>query len=57
MVPRYHFERSMEEPFTSMFTLPVPPGEIEGTSDQKPIKLEGISSLDFQRLLEVLYPL
>ncbi|KAJ6564345.1 hypothetical protein B0H19DRAFT_1140844 [Mycena capillaripes] len=54
-VPRYHFERNSEI-FASIFTLPVT-GDVEGGSDQKPIKLEGISSVDFERLLVVLYPL
>ncbi|KAJ7154433.1 hypothetical protein C8R43DRAFT_1001276 [Mycena crocata] len=54
-VPRYHFERSSEI-FATMFSLPTS-AESEGLTDQNPIKLEGISSVDFERLLEVLYPL
>ncbi|KAJ7699021.1 hypothetical protein B0H17DRAFT_854718, partial [Mycena rosella] len=54
-VPRYHFERNSEI-FASAFTLPAA-GEIERTTDENPIKLEGIRSIEFQRLLEVMYPL
>ncbi|KAF7354223.1 hypothetical protein MVEN_01110100 [Mycena venus] len=54
-VPRYHFERNSEI-FASTFMLPVT-GDVEGSSDQNPVKLEGISSVDFERLLVVLYPL
>ncbi|KAK7024955.1 hypothetical protein R3P38DRAFT_3356199 [Favolaschia claudopus] len=55
-VPRYHFEHSSEV-FATTFTLPVGDGNAEGASDENPVVLEGISSLDFQRLLKVLYPL
>ncbi|KAJ7763582.1 hypothetical protein DFH07DRAFT_395903 [Mycena maculata] len=54
-VPRYHFERNSEI-FASTFMLPAT-HNAEGVSDQNPIKLEGISSIDFERLLAVLYPL
>ncbi|KAJ6581980.1 hypothetical protein B0H19DRAFT_929537, partial [Mycena capillaripes] len=57
-VPRYHFERS--EIFADAFMLPKPTGAAhtaEGTSDQNPVRLEGISSVDFGRLLKALYPL
>ncbi|KAJ7133949.1 hypothetical protein C8R43DRAFT_1022665 [Mycena crocata] len=54
-IPRYHFERSSEI-FATMFSLPTS-AEGEVLTDQNPIKLEGISSVDFERLLEVLYPL
>lgn len=40
-----------------MFSLPPPPGEeAEGETDEKPIKLSGFTSKDFERFLEVLYP-
>ncbi|KAJ6618890.1 hypothetical protein B0H10DRAFT_1947289 [Mycena sp. CBHHK59/15] len=56
-VPRYHFEHSSEI-FATTFTLPSGDnGTPEGTSDQNPLRLEGISSVDFERLLQVLYPL
>ncbi|KAJ7180997.1 hypothetical protein C8R46DRAFT_885842 [Mycena filopes] len=56
-VPRYHFEHSSEI-FSTTFTLPAVDNEqAEGRSDANPFVLEGISSVDFQRLLKVLYPL
>ncbi|KAJ7763591.1 hypothetical protein DFH07DRAFT_956402 [Mycena maculata] len=54
-VPRYQFERNSEI-FAGTFMLPTT-GDVEGKSDKNPIKLEGISSVDFERLLAVLYPL
>ncbi|KAJ7477479.1 hypothetical protein FB451DRAFT_1242560 [Mycena latifolia] len=54
-VPRYHFERNSEI-FASTFMLPVT-DDVEGISDKNPVKLEGVSSVDFERLLVVLYPL
>ncbi|KAJ7020613.1 hypothetical protein C8F04DRAFT_290901 [Mycena alexandri] len=56
-VPRYHFEHSSEI-FSTTFTLPaVDNVQAEGHSDENPFVLEGISSVDFHRLLKVLYPL
>ncbi|KAJ7288882.1 hypothetical protein C8J57DRAFT_1495141 [Mycena rebaudengoi] len=56
-VPRYHFEHSSEI-FATMFALPAGKGGYtEGQSKENPVVLEGISSVDFQRLLKVLYPL
>jgi hypothetical protein len=41
-----------------MFTLPAGHGaQTEGRSDENPIVLEGVSSVDFQALLKVLHPL
>ncbi|KAJ7509744.1 hypothetical protein B0H11DRAFT_2270119 [Mycena galericulata] len=54
-VPRYHFENNSEI-FASAFTLPTA-DDVEGVSDRNPVKLEGISSVDFERLLAALYPL
>lgn len=40
-----------------MFLLPPPPGQaVEGMSRENPIQLLGVSSLDFERFLKVLYP-
>ena len=41
-----------------MFSLPVPEAteDLEGMSDQKPIQLEGVKSIDFDRLLSLFYP-
>ncbi|KAJ7656478.1 hypothetical protein DFH06DRAFT_1199690 [Mycena polygramma] len=56
-VPRYHFEHSSEI-FATTFTLPsVDAVQGEGQSDENPFILEGISRVDFERLLKVLYPL
>ncbi|KAJ7509740.1 hypothetical protein B0H11DRAFT_1659872, partial [Mycena galericulata] len=56
-VPRYHFERNSEI-FATTFTLPAADNiHAEGNSDENPFVLEGISSIDFQRLLKILYPL
>ncbi|KAJ7625578.1 hypothetical protein FB45DRAFT_921805 [Roridomyces roridus] len=53
-VPRYRFENNSEI-FKTAFELPVT-DSAEGQSDEDPIKLEGISSVDFERVLGVLYP-
>ncbi|KAJ6481256.1 hypothetical protein C8R47DRAFT_1135174 [Mycena vitilis] len=56
-VPRYHFEHSSEI-FATTFTLPaIDAVQAEGQSDENPFILEGISRVDFERLLKVLYPL
>ncbi|KAJ7250472.1 hypothetical protein B0H12DRAFT_1234360 [Mycena haematopus] len=56
-VPRYHFEHSSEI-FAATFTLPAVDGaDTEGGSDENPIILEGIKSVNFVTLLKVLYPL
>ncbi|KAF7356247.1 hypothetical protein MVEN_00956200 [Mycena venus] len=55
-VPRYHFLHSSEI-FATTFTLPPGAGvHTEGKSDKNPVVLEGISMVDFQRLLKILYP-
>ncbi|KAJ7149762.1 hypothetical protein C8R43DRAFT_499324 [Mycena crocata] len=56
-VPRYHFQHSSEI-FATTFTLPAADDvQAEGHSDKNPFVLEGITSVDFARLLKVLYPL
>ncbi|KAJ7655372.1 hypothetical protein B0H17DRAFT_377824 [Mycena rosella] len=57
-VPRYQFERHSDI-FADMFTVPQPAdsAQSDGSDDEIPLKLEGIKALDFQRLLQVLYPL
>jgi len=43
--------------FRDMFEMPPTVGEaVEGTSDQNPIRLDGVSAVDFERLLSILYP-
>ncbi|KAJ7464534.1 hypothetical protein FB451DRAFT_1042443 [Mycena latifolia] len=53
-VPRHHFACNSEV-FAEAFALPGA-GD-EGTNDENPIKLERVSITEFERLLEVLYPL
>ncbi|KAF5336222.1 hypothetical protein D9758_014346 [Tetrapyrgos nigripes] len=53
-VPRYHFENSSEV-FHDMFLLPQGDSP-EGSSDDHPIKLEGVLAYDFEQLLGTLYP-
>ncbi|KDQ51176.1 hypothetical protein JAAARDRAFT_41438 [Jaapia argillacea MUCL 33604] len=54
-VPKTYFERHSEV-FRGMFTLPNVGTDVEGTSDQNPLRLEGIMKKDFLRLLRVMYP-
>ncbi|KII95607.1 hypothetical protein PLICRDRAFT_96246 [Plicaturopsis crispa FD-325 SS-3] len=44
--------------FKDLFTLPVPSSgnPVEGSTDEHPIELHGISKTDFERLLWILYP-
>ncbi|KAK0241242.1 hypothetical protein EDD85DRAFT_764063 [Armillaria nabsnona] len=55
-VPRYQFiEKS--ETFRAMFTLPQTETDtVEGDSDDNPIQLQGVSKVDFERLLKFMYP-
>ncbi|KAF9816789.1 hypothetical protein IEO21_03869 [Rhodonia placenta] len=55
-VHRYFFIHGSNV-FQGMFSMPSPAGEdSEGMSDERPIFLEGISSLDFARFLTMFYP-
>jgi hypothetical protein len=55
-VPRAYFERDSEV-FCSLFQLPVAQDlPIEGSSDQKPLHLEGVKEDDFRQLLKVMFP-
>ncbi|KAK0494875.1 hypothetical protein EDD18DRAFT_1255532 [Armillaria luteobubalina] len=45
------------EAFASMLSLPQGSNEPEGFSDDRPIQLSGIKKIDFERLLQVIYPL
>ena len=38
-----------------MFLLPTPEGELEGSSDEKPIYLHGIKANEFRPFLRVLF--
>ena len=40
--------------FNDMFALnPLPGAGVEGQSDETPIRLDGVSKIDFERFLEV----
>ncbi|KAF8161492.1 hypothetical protein B0H34DRAFT_381777 [Crassisporium funariophilum] len=55
-VPKHHFREA--EPFRTAFTLPSQQGtEVEGLSENNPIKLMGIVKSDFQAILKIFYPL
>ncbi|SJK98026.1 uncharacterized protein ARMOST_01282 [Armillaria ostoyae] len=55
-VPRYQFIENSET-FRAMFTLPQAETDtVEGDSDDKPIQLQGVSKVDFERLLKFMYP-
>ncbi|KAJ3513304.1 hypothetical protein NMY22_g15080 [Coprinellus aureogranulatus] len=54
-VPRHGFIEHSEI-FETMFTLPQPDGSSEGQSDENPIILPSCTKLEFESLLEVLYP-
>jgi len=52
-VPRDHFERQSDV-FRDMFQLPVPAGKLpDGSSDERPLLLEGIRKEDFQQILRI----
>ncbi|KAF6747563.1 hypothetical protein DFP72DRAFT_919645 [Ephemerocybe angulata] len=42
--------------FRDMFEIPQAPGQREGDSDEKPIRLCGCTNVEFESLLEVLFP-
>jgi hypothetical protein len=56
----YNVHRGMlkrhSELFFSMLSLPQPSGSSEGLKDSHPVKLQEVSSVDFERLLWILYP-
>jgi len=56
-VHRYFFVRDSPL-FQTMFFLPPGEGEeVEGRSDEKPIHLSGVSPIQFEHFLDILYPL
>lgn len=56
-VPRYYFA-SCSDIFCSVFSLPTDGSKsIEGSSDEEPFHLEGISRTEFKSFLRVMYPL
>ncbi|KAK0212409.1 hypothetical protein DFS33DRAFT_1482309 [Desarmillaria ectypa] len=55
--PRYQFIKHSET-FRAMFALPQADADaVEGNTDDKPICLYGVSKIDFERLLNFMYPL
>ncbi|KAK0195869.1 hypothetical protein F5146DRAFT_308554 [Armillaria mellea] len=55
--PRYQFIKHSDT-FRAMFTLPQADADtVEGNSDDKPIRLYGVNKIDFERLLNFMYPL
>ncbi len=40
-----------------MLSLPQGKNDPEGISDEKPIQLAGIKKVDFNRLLQIIYPM
>jgi hypothetical protein len=52
-VPKNHFTTSSV--FATIFTLPSGENDAEGTED-KPFILHGISEVDFESLLKLMYP-
>jgi len=52
-VPKNHFATSSV--FATIFTLPPGENDVEGTED-KPFVLHGISEIDFESLLKLMYP-
>lgn len=55
-VPRDKFIMSEDSVFTTMFRLPQSK-DSEGLDDSHPIRLPGVASAEFERLLSFLYPL
>ncbi|KAF8331264.1 hypothetical protein F5887DRAFT_1081271 [Amanita rubescens] len=56
-VPRQLFVHQSQV-FRDMLSLPVPPGtKADGTSDDQPLTLDGITAIDFIRLLRYLIPI
>jgi hypothetical protein len=55
-VPRDSFVENSDF-FRAMFQLPVPSGASpDGSSDEDPLRLEGIEKADFIQLLKVMFP-
>ena len=55
-VPRRYFEQESEI-FRTMFQLPVAEGIApDGSSNERPLLLEGVNKEDFRQLLKVMFP-
>ncbi|KAK0459147.1 uncharacterized protein EV420DRAFT_1269456, partial [Desarmillaria tabescens] len=55
-IPKHHLV-GKSEAFATMLSLPQGGNEPEGFSDDKPIQLAGIKKIDFERLLQIIYPI
>ncbi|KAJ7188792.1 hypothetical protein C8R46DRAFT_1341462 [Mycena filopes] len=57
-IPKWQFETNSGV-FATTFSLPQSEekGEVEGSDDEHPFRLDGISRVEFQTFLKVLYPL
>jgi len=61
-VHQYLLEGSESSVFRTLFTLPPPNGsqsaelEVEGTTDSRPIELNGVQVVQFEALMRILYP-
>ena len=55
-VHRRYFEQESEV-FRAMFQLPVGNGVVaDGSSDEQPLRLEGVKKEDFRQLLRIMFP-
>ncbi|KAJ7701988.1 hypothetical protein B0H16DRAFT_1250227, partial [Mycena metata] len=55
-VPRWQFDNNSGI-FATTFSLPQPGEKGEGSDDEHPFQLDGITRVEFQTFLKVLYPL
>ncbi|KAK0494879.1 hypothetical protein EDD18DRAFT_1354864 [Armillaria luteobubalina] len=55
-VPKHHLV-GKSEVFDSMLSLPQGKNDPESISDEKPIQLAGIKKVDFEGLLQIIYPI
>jgi hypothetical protein len=55
-VPKHHFIEQSEV-FRDMFELPVADDTVpDGLTDEQPLRLEGVSEVDFRQLLRAMFP-
>jgi hypothetical protein len=54
-VPKRYFEANSGI-FSQIVILPGGDSDVEGTSDERPIRLSAIKKADFETLLSVMYP-
>jgi hypothetical protein len=55
-VPRQNFIKDSEI-FRTMYQLPQGTEDVEGSSDTRPLVLKGVTAVDFEAFLSILYPL